>query len=238
MRRRRDLMTIIRKQMLPVALSAGLVCLIGAGLATAKYVSEKTASNATARVAATTGNGSADLQPTPQPIEPMTIPENTAITVRLDHSLDSAENHAGDTFEAHVAAPVVVDNHVVIPEGAEARGRVVAAVRSGHLSHPGHLEIALTRVQVDGKWFEVATHDTSRKGGSHRNNNLGWIGGGGVGGALIGGLAAGGKGALIGGPIGAGAGIAVATLTGKRNVHLPAETELRFYTSRPVPATS
>ena len=105
------------------------------------------------------------------------IPANTAITVRLDQSLDSAENHSGDTFEAHVAAPVVVDNRVVIPEGAEARGSVVEAVRSGHFSHPGHLEVALTQVQVEGKWVGVSTHDTSRKGGSHRNNNLGWIGG-------------------------------------------------------------
>jgi ABC-type phosphate transport system permease subunit len=114
----------------------------------------------------------------------------------------------------------------------------VEAVHSGHFSHPGRLEVALTRVQVDGNWIEVSTSDTSRRGGSHRNNNLGWIGGGGVGGALIGGLAAGGKGALIGGPIGVGAGTAVAFFTGKKNVHLPAETELRFYTSRPVPVTS
>jgi len=229
-------MTIFRKQLLPGALAAGLVCLIGAGLATAKYVSSKTPSNAPAP--ATADDGSAETQPAPPPIEPMMIPANTAITIRLDQSLDSAENHSGDTFEAHVAAPVVVDNRVVIPEGAEARGRVVEAVHSGHFSHPGRLEVALTRVQVDGKWVEVSTSDTNRAGGSHRNHNLGWIGGGGVGGALIGGIAAGGKGALIGGPIGAGAGTTVAFFSGKKNVHLPAETELRFYTSRPVPATS
>jgi hypothetical protein len=219
--------------MLPGLLAACLVCLIGAGLATAKYESNKATSNATALAPATADDGSAADQPASSPIQPLAIPANTPITVRLDQSLDSGVNHSGDTFEAHVATAVVVDNRVVIPEGAEARGRVVDAVRSGRLRHPGHLEIALTRVQVDGKWFEVSTHDTSRKGGSHRNRNWAWIGGGGAGGALIGAIAAGGKGALIGGPIGAGAGTAVAFFTGRKNVHLPAETELRFYTSRP-----
>lgn len=232
-------MTIFRKQLLPGALAAGLVCLIGAGLATAKYESSKTTNSATTPAPAPTASddGSAGTQPAPAPIEPL-MPANTMITVRLDQPLDSGENHSGDTFEAHVAAPVMVDNRVVIPEGAEARGRVVEAVHSGHFSHPGHLEIALTRVQVNGNWVEISTSDTNRWGRSQRNNNVGWMAGGGVGGALIGGIAAGGKGALIGGPIGFGAGTAVAFFTGKKNVHLPAETELRFYTSRPVPATS
>jgi hypothetical protein len=236
--RRKDLMTVFQKQLLPGALAAGLVCLVGAGLATAKYAGSKATDSASTPAPATSDNGKAQVQPARPRIEPMMIPANAEIRVRLDQSLDSGANHSGDTFAAHVAAPVVVGNRVVIPEGAEARGRVVEAVRSGRFSHPGRLDVALTRVQVDGKWFEVSTSDTSRRGGSHRNHNLGWIGGGGVGGALIGGIAAGGKGALIGGPIGAGAGTAVAFFTGKKNVHLPAETELRFYTSRPVAAKS
>jgi len=231
-------MTIFRRQLLPGLLATGLLCLIGAGLATAKYVSNKAESSAAASAPEATDDGSTASQPASSPIEPLAIPANTAIAVRLDQSLDSAENHSGDTFEAHVAAPVVVDNRVVIPEGAQARGRVVEAIHSGRFSHPGRLEIALTRVQKDGKWFEVSTRDTNRKGGSHRNRNWAMIGGGGGGGALIGAIAAGGKGALIAGPIGAGAGTAVAFFTGKKNVHLPAETELRFYTSRPVAAKS
>jgi hypothetical protein len=46
--------------------------------------------------------------------------------------------------------------------------------------------------------------------------------------------AAGGEGALIGGPIGAGAGTAVAYFTGKRNIHLRPETPLTFRLEQPV----
>ena len=51
---------------------------------------------------------------------------------------------------------------------------------------------------------------------------------------LIGALAGGGKGALIGGPVGAGAGTVAAFFTGKRNVHLPTETQLVFHLSKPL----
>jgi len=48
------------------------------------------------------------------------------------------------------------------------------------------------------------------------------------------GLAGGGAGALIGGPVGAGAGTAAAILTNKKDVKLPAETHLTFKLSEPV----
>ena len=51
---------------------------------------------------------------------------------------------------------------------------------------------------------------------------------------MIGALAGGGTGALIGGPIGAGAGTTVAFLTGKKDIKLRAETPLRFELAEPV----
>jgi hypothetical protein len=51
---------------------------------------------------------------------------------------------------------------------------------------------------------------------------------------LIGALAGGVKGALIGGPVGAGAGTTVALLTGKKDIHLRAETPLTFKLAEPV----
>jgi len=60
------------------------------------------------------------------------------------------------------------------------------------------------------------------------------IGGGAGGGALVGAIAAGGEGALIGGPIGAGAGTAAAFITGKKNVRLPPKTHLTFKLVEPL----
>ena len=51
---------------------------------------------------------------------------------------------------------------------------------------------------------------------------------------LVGAVAAGGKGALIGGPIGAGAGTVAALVTGKKDIRLPAETRLTFNLADPV----
>ena len=51
---------------------------------------------------------------------------------------------------------------------------------------------------------------------------------------MIGALAAGGKGALIGAPVGAGAGTAVAFMTGKKDIHLRAESPLTFHLVQPV----
>jgi len=54
---------------------------------------------------------------------------------------------------------------------------------------------------------------------------------------LIGGLAGGGKGALIGGLIGAGAGTAGAAFTGNKDVVIPSESTVTFHLTAPVTIT-
>jgi len=165
---------------------------------------------------------------------PVTLPQDTAIQVSLDHAVASDENRPGDHFEATVSDPVVVNGKTVIPEGAHVDGLVVDARQSGRLKGRAQLDLALETVDVNGKEYEVHTASNDRVGGRHKKRNIALIAGGGGGGALIGAIAAGGKGALIGGPIGAGAGTAVAYFTGKKDIHLPAESQLTFRLSEPV----
>ena len=164
----------------------------------------------------------------------MIVPEGTAIRVSLDHAISSSSSQAGDSFEATVANPVVVDGKTVIPAGARAQGTLINAKESGRLSGRAYLQLALTSIEVNGDRYDVNTTSISRSGGSHKKRNWGWIGGGGAGGAVIGALAGGGKGALIGGPVGAGAGVAVAAITGKKNTGFRAEQELTFRLTEPV----
>jgi hypothetical protein len=166
--------------------------------------------------------------------DPLTVPEETAIHVTLNHALASDQNKPGDRFEATVSDPIVVEDKTVIPKGATVEGLVVDARHSGRLMGRARLRLALETVAVDGKTYEIRTNSTSRVGGNHKKRNIGFIGGGAGGGTLIGALAAGGKGALIGGPVGAGAGTAVAFLTGKKDIRLPAETPLTFKLAGPV----
>ncbi len=158
----------------------------------------------------------------------VTIPEGTAIHVRLIDSVGSARSHSGETFHASLDEPITVNGSVVAPRGANVTGRVLRATPSGHLKTPAELAIALTSLQVGGKTYEIATSAQSWRERSHKKRNAEFIGGGAGAGALIGALVGHGKGAAIGAGVGAGAGTATAYATGKKDVLMPSETPLRF----------
>src|ERR1700756_255070 len=159
---------------------------------------------------------------------PVTVPEQTAIHVTLDQGISSDLNKPGDHFEATISEPVVLNDKTVIPQGTPVEGIVVDARPSGHLMGRAHLQLALESMQLNGKTYDLKTSTSYRRGGDHKKRNWAWIGGGAGGGALIGAAAAGGKGALIGGPIGAGAGTTTAFITGKKDVGFGAERRLTF----------
>jgi len=164
----------------------------------------------------------------------ITVPEGTELTVVLDQNLSTAENRPGDMFQSSVAVPIVIDGHTVIPKDARVKGHVVDAQASGRLSGIARLVLTLDSVEVDGESSNIATDDEGRIGKNHNKRNGILIGGGAGLGALIGGIAGGGKGVLIGSAAGAGAGTAGAAYTGKKDIRVPAETRLTFRLARPV----
>ena len=159
---------------------------------------------------------------------PAAIPAGTPITIRLQSSGSSAESHSGESFEAVLDEPIVVDGQTVAPRGAAVTGKVVAAKASGRLQDPGYLRLTLTSLEVNGKPLPLQTSSVFVKGGSHEKRNLAMIGGGAGAGALIGGIAGGGKGALIGSAIGAAGGTGTAYATGKKDVGFSTERRLTF----------
>jgi hypothetical protein len=163
---------------------------------------------------------------------PITIPEGTDLTVVLDQSLSTAENRPGDIFQASVAVPIVIDGKTVIPKDARVKGHVVDAQASGRLRGIARLVLTLDSVEVEGGSYDIATDDEGRTGKNHNKRNGILIGGGAGLGALIGGIAGGGKGVLIGSAAGAGAGTAGAAYTGKKDIRVPAETSLTFRLAR------
>jgi hypothetical protein len=175
-----------------------------------------------------------ESKPSPQTVQPeqIVIPSGTAITVRLQSSVSSATSHAGDEFDATLDQPLVIDGKTVAAEGTQVTGRVLAARHSGRLRHPGYLRIALSSLTLNGKAVPVRSSSVSIAGGSHKRRNLAWIGGGTGGGALIGAIASGGTGALIGSAIGAAGGTSAAFITGKKDVGFSAERRLTFRLTR------
>ena len=166
--------------------------------------------------------------------ESVMVPAGTEIQVKLDQSIATNRATSGDPFQASVAAPLLIDGKEAIPKNALVKGQIVSVRESGRLAGVARMRLELRTVEVNGTEYELHTSNFARRGGDHKKRNWAFIGGGAGGGALLGALAAGGKGALIGGPIGAGAGIAAATLTGKKDFVLPAETLLTFQLVDPV----
>jgi hypothetical protein len=150
----------------------------------------------------------------------------------LDTALSSQDSQSGDTFEATVTEPVVVDGQTAVPRHARARGVVVQAQASGRLSKPAMLAVTLKSVELGGAWVDVHTHDLTMQGSSHQKRDAIAIGGGSALGAIIGGIAGHGKGAAIGALAGGGAGTAGAAATGKKDISLPAESHVTFRLSR------
>jgi hypothetical protein len=158
----------------------------------------------------------------------MVIPRGTPVNVRLDQTIDTRRNRAGDGVHATLSQAVVVDGRTVIPAGTAFAGHVTTADASGRLKGRAHIGVALDSFHLNGRQYRVSTNSVDRASAAHKKRNGILIGGGTGLGAALGAIAGGGKGALIGAGAGAAAGTAGAAATGKLNVAIPAETRLRF----------
>ena len=200
-----------------------------AGQAGAPATGPSSASAAGAPGAAPAGSTQQASAPAPPPPPAViSLPEGTEIQVRLDSDLGSAISHAGDAFTATVAQDVAVNGQTVIPREARAEGVVVDAKPLGHFKGGALLSVRLERVTTRWGSYPVATSAISRaEKGKGKRTGL-FAGGGAAFGALVGGLAGGGKGAAIGALAGGGAGTAGGALTGNKQIMLPAEALLTF----------
>lgn len=167
------------------------------------------------------------------------LPVGTKLQVRMTDRLSSESAKPGDSFHGTLAQPVIVRGKTLFAKGTDVTGQVISASSSGRLSSPGELQLVLT--SVSGGWFRsysLTVQPLVIEGSSHKKSNIVKIGGGAAAGAVVGGLAAGGKGAAIGAGVGAGAGTAVAAATGKHEAVVESEALLTWIVPGPqsVPA--
>jgi hypothetical protein len=156
------------------------------------------------------------------------IPPGMSIKVRIIDQLSSEESETGDIFHGTLDEPIRANGKELYPRGADVSGRVSDVHRSGRLSEPGELDLILTTVSSGRGALSIAVQPLVIKGESHTKNNAGKIGGGAALGAIIGGIAGGGKGAAIGAGVGGAAGAGAAAATGKRAAVVQPETVLKF----------
>ena len=174
--------------------------------------------------------------PPPQPVT-VNVPANTIVTVRTIDGIDSKTNQAGQVFRASLDAPIVVDNRVIVPTGADAYVKLVDAKSAGHMTGRSELGLELSTILFQGKTYSVVSSDVRQSGTSRGKQTAERVGGGAALGALIGAIAGGGKGAAIGAAVGGGAGTGAQILTHGQQVKIPSETRLDFTLQQPLDIT-
>ena len=150
------------------------------------------------------------------------LPPGTLLTVRIRSAVSSATCHAGDSFAALLAEPLVLDGQTVLAQGAEVTGRVVAAKASSQFD-PGYLRLRLTGISLGGQPVGLETSSVFLKGGSRSVRGVAAIGQGTVRGGLIKGVAEG---------AGSQAGAPPST---KNDVEFPAAGRLTFRLTQALP---
>jgi len=167
-------------------------------------------------------------EPVPPPVEHVTIPAGTTVSVRMVDGLDSEVNQVGDTFRASLDSPILVEGRVVAPTGTEVQGRVTDVKSAGRFKGRAEMTLQLVRLQMNGKSYELTTGVWNAKGRSEGTRTAATIGGGSAVGAIIGAIAGGGKGAAIGAAAGAGAGTGVSAATKGKQIKVQPEDVIQF----------
>lgn len=178
---------------------------------------------------------------------PAPVPAGTALMVRLDTTLATFSNKAGDPFAGKLTQPVVINGQTVIPAGATVEGRVTKVSEPRRISGKpsiGILPEAVIMPTGERYYLDATLTDTNIpgtdvssegqfKGSGHERRDTLEQGGGTAGGMLIGGLAGGPVGIVVGGAIGGGA-ATVHWLAKHRSAIMPAGTQLTLELNRPL----
>jgi YmgG-like glycine-zipper protein len=152
-------------------------------------------------------------------------------------SVDSATNKIGDTFLASLAAPIVVNNEVIIPKDADVNIKLASAKTSGKFTGQSELTLQLDSVKFHGKSYPLTSSTFQQVGESRGKDTAKKTAIGAAIGTAIGAIAGGGKGAAIGAGIGAGSGAATQVFMKGKQVKVPSETKIDFQLEQPVDVT-
>jgi len=181
----------------------------------------------------------------------LSVPEGTALKVKLETTISTFSSKVGDRFQGKITEPVVVNGKTVIPVGAIVEGRVTKINEPRRIKgkptiglFPEHLlmsdgqRLMLNAVLVDTDIRGTDVNEEGQfKGAGHDRRDQIEVGGGTGAGMLLGGLIGGGPGLLMGGAIGASAATSH-WLVQRRSAVLPSGTRLVLELSRPMTMTA
>lgn len=172
-------------------------------------------------------------RPAPRVVAPVLVPVGTNLKVRLNDTLSSKESRAGDKFTATVMDPVRFNEATV-------RGHIRSIVKSGKVKGRTTMNLTFDSIELpDGKQGVLHGYVTKVYGSKASADNEGGVqsegrgnqtlkraGIGATAGAIIGGIAGGGKGAAIGLILGGAGGAGSLAINGSKELKLESGTEV------------
>ena len=178
----------------------------------------------------------------------ITVPAGTKLLMKLKSGVNTKTAKAGDGVYLATDFPISIDNTMAIPPGTYVQGVIDSVKRSGRVKGRAEVLFHFTTlifpngytVSVPGAVNDVPGADVGRvvnKEGTVRadgtkGKDAGTIAGPAAEGAIIGALARGGKGALIGSGIGGAAGLAEVLFTRGNEISYPAGTPVEMVLQR------
>ena len=181
-------------------------------------------------------------RPAPQPTVPLLVPVGTNLKIRLNDTLSSRESRAGDKFTATAIDPVrfneaTVHGHIrSIIRSGKVTGRTTMNLAFDSIDLPDSAPTELPAQQKRGVLHGYVTKvygfegSADNEGGvqskSRGNQTLKRSGIGATAGAIIGGIAGGGKGAAIGLILGGAGGAGSLAINGSKELKLESGTEM------------
>ena len=140
------------------------------------------------------------------------VPDGTGLKVTLETTASSETSQVGDRIEGKLTQAEYVDGVEVLPAGSTVVGTVSSVASAGKVKGRAALGLHFNTVVARGESYPISAGIAS-EAKSTKKKDAAIIGLPALGGAVIGGIAGGGKGAAVGAAIGGGAGTAVVLST-------------------------
>jgi hypothetical protein len=166
----------------------------------------------------------------------VTIPAGTILHVRVDRGFGSDISRVEDPVHATLARPIVVDGREVVPSRSAISGYVSDATRPGRVKGRGRVAVRFTSLRPadDEEAYRIRTRPWTAVAPATKKKDALTIGIPAAGGAIVGGLLGGKKGAGIGALAGGGGGTAVVLSTRGREVRVGRGATLQVRLVEPV----
>jgi hypothetical protein len=165
----------------------------------------------------------------------VTIPAGTVLRLRVTRGFGSDISRVEDPVTATLARAIVLDGRTVFPVGSSASGYVSEATRPGKVKGRGRVAVRFTRLDPEGpESYSIRTRPWVAIAPATKKKDAMTIGIPAAGGAAVGALIDGKKGAGIGAAIGGGAGTAAVLTTRGKEVRVGRGATLSVRLSEPL----